>query len=63
MVQQRFGFREGSGELYAKKVAMGGPCAITQAKSLRDQLLGYLAVWRVCHGVQWFIMESGAKEP
>ncbi|XP_047721028.1 40S ribosomal protein S3-like [Prionailurus viverrinus] len=33
VVQQRFGFPEGSIELYAEKVATGGLCAIAQAVS------------------------------
>uniref|UniRef100_A0A5F9DG84 KH type-2 domain-containing protein n=1 Tax=Oryctolagus cuniculus TaxID=9986 RepID=A0A5F9DG84_RABIT len=61
VVQTRFGFPEGSVELYAEKVAMRGLCAIAQAESLRYQLLGGLAVRRACYGVLRFIMESGAK--
>lgn len=62
VVQQRFGFPEGRGELYAGRVAMGSLCAMTQAESLHDQLPGGLAVWRACNAVPWSIMESGAKE-
>ncbi|XP_043820100.1 40S ribosomal protein S3-like [Dromiciops gliroides] len=61
VVQKRFGFPEGSVELYAKKVATRGLCAIAQAKSLRYKLLGGLAVRRACYGVLRFITESGAK--
>lgn len=61
MVQKRFGFPEGSVELYAEKVATRGLCAIAQAESLRYKLLGGLAVRRACYGVLRFIMESGAK--
>uniref|UniRef100_A0A2K5NZH5 KH type-2 domain-containing protein n=1 Tax=Cercocebus atys TaxID=9531 RepID=A0A2K5NZH5_CERAT len=57
VVQKRFGFPEGSVELYAEKVATRGLCAI----SLRYKLLGGLAVRRACYGVLQFIMESGAK--
>ena len=35
VVQKRFGFAEGSVELYAEKVATRGLCAIAQAESLR----------------------------
>uniref|UniRef100_A0A2K5NZX7 KH type-2 domain-containing protein n=1 Tax=Cercocebus atys TaxID=9531 RepID=A0A2K5NZX7_CERAT len=42
VVQKRFGFPEGSVELYAEKVATRGLCAI----SLRYKLLGGLAVRR-----------------
>uniref|UniRef100_A0A2K5PST4 KH type-2 domain-containing protein n=1 Tax=Cebus imitator TaxID=2715852 RepID=A0A2K5PST4_CEBIM len=61
VVQKRFGFPEGSAELYAEKVATRGLCAIAQAESLHYKLLGGLAVRRACYGVLWFIMESGAK--
>ena len=40
LVQKRFGFAEGSVELYAEKVANRGLCAIAQAESLRYKLLG-----------------------
>ena len=46
LVQKRFGFAEGSVELYAEKVANRGLCAIAQAESLRYKLLGGLAVRR-----------------
>nr|KAF6343600.1 ribosomal protein S3 [Pipistrellus kuhlii] len=46
VVQKRFGFPEGSVELYAEKVATRGLCAIAQAESLRYKLLGGLAVRR-----------------
>uniref|UniRef100_A0A2I2ZKT7 KH type-2 domain-containing protein n=1 Tax=Gorilla gorilla gorilla TaxID=9595 RepID=A0A2I2ZKT7_GORGO len=49
VVQKRFGFPEGSVELYAEKVATRGLCAIAQAESL------------ACYGVLRFIMETGAK--
>uniref|UniRef100_A0A8C7KYJ6 Small ribosomal subunit protein uS3 n=1 Tax=Oncorhynchus kisutch TaxID=8019 RepID=A0A8C7KYJ6_ONCKI len=61
VVQKRFGFPEGSVELYAEKVATRGLCAIAQAESLRYKLLGGLAVRRACYGVLRFIMESGSK--
>ena len=51
LVQKRFGFAEGSVELYAEKVANRGLCAIAQAESLRYKLLGGLAVRRACYGV------------
>ena len=46
VVQKRFGFKEGSVELYAEKVAARGLCAIAQAESLRYKLIGGLAVRR-----------------
>jgi len=61
VVQKRFGFPEGSVELYAERVAERGLCAIAQAESLRYKLLGGLAVRRACYGVLRFVMESGAK--
>merc|ERR1711911_473528 len=61
VVEKRFGFQEGTVELYAEKVATRGLCAIAQAESLRYKLIGGLAVRRACYGVLRFIMESGAK--
>merc|ERR1719498_2336578 len=61
LVQRRFGFAEGTVELYAEKVNNRGLCAIAQCESLRYKLLGGLAVRRACYGVLRFIMESGAK--
>ncbi|XP_032476236.1 LOW QUALITY PROTEIN: 40S ribosomal protein S3-like [Phocoena sinus] len=61
VVQKRFGFPEGSVELYAEKVATRSLCAIAQAEPLRYKFLGGLAVWRACCGVLRFIVESGAK--
>jgi len=61
IVQKRFGFQDGTVELYAERVAQRGLCAIAQAESLRYKLLGGLAVRRACYGVLRFIMESGAK--
>ena len=39
-VQKRFGFAEGTVDLYAEKVATRGLCAIAQAESLRYKLIG-----------------------
>ena len=61
VVQRRFGFAEGSVELYAEKVAERGLCAVAQCESLRYKLLGGLAVRRACYGVLRFVMEAGAK--
>merc|ERR1712083_548172 len=61
LVQKRFGFPEGTVELYAEKVAQRGLCAIAQAESLRYKLVGGLAVRRACYGVLRYVMESGAK--
>ena len=60
LVQKRFGFAEGSVELYAEKVANRGLCAIAQAESLKYKLIGGLAVRRACYGVVRFVMEAGA---
>jgi small subunit ribosomal protein S3e len=46
VVQRRFGFPEGTVELYAERVANRGLCAVAQAESLRYKLLGGLAVRR-----------------
>jgi len=46
LVQRRFGFAEGTVELYAEKVNNRGLCAIAQCESLRYKLLGGLAVRR-----------------
>ncbi|CAL9188709.1 unnamed protein product [Musa hybrid cultivar] len=48
-------------DLYSEKVSNRGLCAIAQAESLRDKLLGGLAVRTACYGVLRFVMESGAK--
>jgi len=61
LVQKRFGFPEGSVELYAEKVNNRGLCAVAQCESLRYKLIGGLAVRRACYGVLRFIMESQAK--
>ncbi|CAJ0584730.1 unnamed protein product, partial [Mesorhabditis spiculigera] len=61
VVQKRFGFDEGSVELYAEKVNNRGLCAVAQCESLRYKLVGGLAVRRACYGVLRFIMESGAQ--
>jgi len=61
VVQKRFGFTEGTVELYAEKVAVRGLCAIAQCESLRYKLIGGLAVRRACYGVVRYIMESEAK--
>ncbi|CAI2347655.1 unnamed protein product [Caenorhabditis sp. 36 PRJEB53466] len=61
VVQKRFGFEEGSVELFAEKVSNRGLCAVAQCESLRYKLVGGLAVRRACYGVLRFIMESGAQ--
>jgi len=61
VVQKRFGFPDGSVELYAEKVSNRGLCAVAQCESLRYKLIGGLAVRRACYGVLRFIMESGAR--
>jgi len=61
MVQKRFGFEEGTIELYAEKVSNRGLCAIAQAESLRFKLLKGVAVRRACYGVMRFVMENEAK--
>uniref|UniRef100_A0A914R9K7 40S ribosomal protein S3 n=1 Tax=Parascaris equorum TaxID=6256 RepID=A0A914R9K7_PAREQ len=61
VVQKRFGFAEGSVELYAEKVSNRGLCAVAQCESLRYKLVGGLAVRRACYGVLRFIMESSAQ--
>jgi len=61
VVSKRFGFSDGTVELYAERVANRGLCAIAQTESLRYKLLGGLPVRRACYGVLRFIMESGAR--
>ena len=61
VVQKRFGFEDGSVELYAEKVSNRGLCAVAQCESLRYKLVGGLAVRRACYGVLRFIMESNAQ--
>jgi len=62
VIQKRFGFEDGTVELFAERVANRGLCAQAQAESLKFKLLGGLAVRRACYGVLRFIMDSGAKE-
>jgi small subunit ribosomal protein S3e len=61
LVQKRFGFNEGSVELYAEKVNGRGLSAVAQAESLKSKLLANVAVRRACHSIVRFVMESGAK--
>ncbi|EJD73988.1 40S ribosomal protein S3, variant [Loa loa] len=61
VVQKRFGFADGTVELYAEKVTNRGLCAVAQCESLRYKLVGGLAVRRACYGVLRFIMESNAQ--
>lgn len=61
VIQKRFGFREGSVELFAERVNNRGLCAMAQAESLKFKLLEGLAVRRACYGVLRFVMESGAR--
>eukprot|EP00727_Mastigamoeba_balamuthi_P007958 m51a1_g3783 putative 40S ribosomal protein S3 (253) ;mRNA; f:170045-170895 len=61
VIQKRFGFREGSVELFAERVNNRGLCAMAQAESLKFKLLEGLAVRRACYGVVRFVMESGAR--
>jgi len=61
VVSHRWGYKEGSIELYAEKVVNRGLCAIAQAESLKYKLLHGLAVRRACYGVLRFVMENEAK--
>jgi len=61
LVEKRFKIPEGSLELYAEKVQYRGLSAVAQAESLKNKLLGGLAMRRACYGVLRFVMESGAK--
>ncbi|EKX48082.1 small subunit ribosomal protein S3e, cytoplasmic [Guillardia theta CCMP2712] len=59
-VQKRFGFAEGTVEMFAERVHNRGLSAMAQAESLKFKLLGGLQVRRACYGVIRFVMESGA---
>lgn len=61
VLQKRFGFAEGSIELFAEKMENRGLSAIAQSESLKFKLLSALPVRRACQGVIRYIMESGAK--
>lgn len=61
VISKRFGFKEGSVELFAERVNNRGLCAMAQAESLKFKLLEGLAVRRACYGVVRFVMESGAR--
>ena len=57
-MQRRFGFAEGTVELYAEKVNNRGLCAIAQCESLRYKLLGGLAVRRYVVSADTFHLEA-----
>jgi ribosomal protein uS3 len=59
-VQKRFGFPEGTVEMFAERVHNRGLSAMAQAESLKFKLIGGLQVRRACYGVIRFVMESGA---
>ena len=59
-VQKRFGFAEGTVEMFAERVMNRGLSAMAQAESLKFKLLGGLQVRRACYGVIRTVMESGA---
>lgn len=61
VIQKRFGFADGSIELFAEKMENRGLSAIAQCESLKFKLLSALPVRRACQGVIRYIMESGAK--
>jgi small subunit ribosomal protein S3e len=61
LVQKRFGFQEGTVELYAEKVNNRGLSAVAQAESLKYKLLAGLAVRRAAYSVMRMVMEAGAK--
>lgn len=55
LVAKRFGFPEGTLNLYAEKVNERGLCAVAQCESLRYKLVGGLAVRRACYGTLWLL--------
>ena len=61
LVQKRFGFPEGSLELFADRVSNRGLCAAAQCEALKYKLLEGLAVRRAAYSVLRNVMESGAK--
>ena len=61
VVQKRFGYAEGSIELFAEKIEFRGLSAMAQAESLKLKLLAGVAIRKACYGVVRFIMESGAR--
>ncbi|KAF0852189.1 40S small subunit ribosomal protein uS3 (rpS3) [Andalucia godoyi] len=61
LVQKRFGFAEGSVELFAERVANRSLSAVAQAESVRFKLIEGLAVRRAAYGVLRAVMEAGAK--
>lgn len=60
LVQKRFGFPEGSVELFAEQIKNRSCCAMSNAESLRFKLLGGLPVRRACYSVLNFVMKGGA---
>eukprot|EP01128_Nolandella_sp_AFSM9_P013021 TRINITY_DN98_c0_g1_i2.p1 TRINITY_DN98_c0_g1~~TRINITY_DN98_c0_g1_i2.p1 ORF type:complete len:228 (+),score=75.28 TRINITY_DN98_c0_g1_i2:366-1049(+) len=61
VVSKRFGYREGTIDLYAERVLNRGLSAMAQTESMKYKLLGGLAVRRAAYGVIRFVMESEAK--
>ncbi len=56
VVTKRFGFREGSIELYAERVLFRGLSAVAQAESLKYKLLHGLAVRRFVRCMFGFLL-------
>lgn len=61
IIQKRFGFEDGSVELFIERVNYRGLSANVQAESIHYKLMAGLAVRRACYGVIRFIMDAGAK--
>ncbi len=61
VIAKRFGFADGSIELFAEKMENRGLSAVAQCESMRYKLLSGLPVRRACYGVLRYVMEAGAK--
>jgi len=61
VVSKRFGYKEGTIELYAERVPFRGLSAVAQAEGLRTKLLTGLALRRACYSVLRMVMENEAK--
>jgi small subunit ribosomal protein S3e len=61
LIQKRFGFADGSIELFVERVENRGLCAIAQCESLKFKLLNKVAVRKACYSILRFVMDAGAK--
>lgn len=61
LISKRFGYAEGSLEIFAEEVQKRGLSAQAQAEALKAKLLAGLAVRRACYSIMRVVMEANAK--